>query len=45
MEMSAVVVVVLGTLLFIGFPVWLTLNSRQKPSPSKESFSCQVDGH
>ncbi|HKP70489.1 MAG TPA: hypothetical protein VJV05_14470 [Pyrinomonadaceae bacterium] len=30
MEPSALIVVALGTLLFIGFPVWMALYSRRK---------------
>ena len=36
MDQSAIIVVVLGTLLFLGFPIWLTLRARQNGIPPEE---------
>ena len=35
MDSSAVIIVVLGTLLFIGFPVWMALYSRRKSAVAR----------
>jgi cell division protein FtsX len=30
MDLSATIVIIIGTLLFIGFPVWMALYSRRR---------------
>jgi len=36
MDQSVIIVVVMGTLLFLGFPIWLTLHARRKGSPAED---------
>ena len=36
MDQSAIIVVVIGTLLFLVFPVWLTLHARRTGAPSEQ---------